>query len=102
MKKIFIISLSLVFLVSQYSFAIGFSENSFDEQQQDEEVLMSSPDAIEPEAIPPNPDSPLCDDIVSRFVGHMINMEFANAVIAYILYVLYCYQEVMPSEVVQD
>ena len=102
MKKIFIISLSLVFLVSQYSFAIGFSENSFDEQQQDEEVLMSSPDVIESQAIPPNPDSPLCDLIVSEFAKNMIELRFPSAIIAYILYVLYCYQEVMPSEVVQD
>ena len=61
MKKIAIISLSLVLLVSQFSFAMDFSESSFNEQETAEDVLISSPDEIDIQALPSIPGSPLCD-----------------------------------------
>jgi len=94
MKKIAIISLSLVFLVTQFSFAMDFSESTFNDQENAEEVLMSSPDEIDIQAIPSIPDSPLCDMLLTTFFQSMLVMDWGTATMAYILWALYCYPAV--------
>jgi hypothetical protein len=91
MKKVAIISLSLVLLVSQFSFAMDFSASRFNEQENAEEVLMSSPDVIDIQALPSIPDSPLCDMLVTTFIQSMLVMDWGTATMSYILWALYCY-----------
>ena len=101
MKKIAIISLSLVLLVTQFSFAMDFSASSFNDQETAEEVLMSSPDVIDIQGIPYNPDSPLCDMLITTWLDAVLNLACPDcahnwyvATISYILWALYCYPEV--------
>ena len=91
MKKIAIISLSFVFLVSQFSFAMDFSEDVFNEQENAEEILLSSSDVTDIQAIPSIPDSPLCDMLMTTFLQSMLTMDWGTATMAYILWALYCY-----------
>jgi len=91
MKKIAIISLSLVLLVSQFSFAMDYSASSFNEQENAEEVLMSSADVIDIQALPSIPNSPLCDMLLTTFIQSMLVMDWGTATMSYILWAVYCY-----------
>jgi hypothetical protein len=90
-KKIAIISLSLVLLVSQFSFAMDFSESSLNEQETAEEVLMSTPDEIDIQALPSIPGSPLCDMLITTCIQSMLAMDWGTATISYILWAVFCY-----------
>ena len=97
MKKIAIISLSLVLLVSQFSFAMDFSESSFNEQETAEEVLMSSPDEIDIQALPSIPGSPLCDMLITTCINALLNLSCPDcgsnwyvATVSYLLWAVYC------------
>jgi hypothetical protein len=91
MKKITIISLSLVLLVTQFSFAMNFMESSLNEQETAEEVLMSSPDEIDTQELPSVPGSPFCDMLLTTCLQSMLAMDWGTATISYILWALYCY-----------
>lgn len=91
MKRIAIISLSLVLLVSQFSFAMDFSASSFNEQENAEEILMSTSDGIDIQALPNIPGSPLCDMLLTTFIQSMLAMDWGTATMSYILWAVYCY-----------